>query len=81
MSRHANFTFESETPECVTIRDNGPWDMYLTISNDAEWVVSRMIDAIRPGQRLEYIDSDGDRDELLIVNGKFAGFGCIRRTR
>jgi hypothetical protein len=34
------------------------------------------------GRRLEYIDSDGRRDQLLVKDGKFAGFApCPRRGR
>ncbi len=56
------------------IRDVGNGNMSVT--NDAEDVVRRLIDvrALKPGQRLLYFDSDGQLDELKIKDGKFAGF-------
>lgn len=62
---------QSETH--ILIRDIGPWDEFLTVTNAAEQVVEEL--AARVGERLlEYIDSEGDRGVLLIQNGKFAGF-------
>ena len=67
---------ESEcTPECLVIRDIGPWDRYPTITNRAEEVIL-MVKNIRFGRRLEYYDSEGHRDQILIKDGKFAGFSC-----
>lgn len=70
---HANFFIVNTTPEALTIQDGGPWDVHPTITNDAEWVVEQMVRHLN-GRRLFYIDSEGDRGELLVKEGKFAGF-------
>lgn len=64
------------TPDCLVIRDRGPWNVYLTITNDAENVVRRLIKSghLTPGRRLLYYDSYENLDEILIRNGRFAGF-------
>jgi hypothetical protein len=60
----------------LTIKDLGPWDTYATITNDAEEVVRDLLASgqLMRGERLFYYDSEGWLDELLIVNGVFAGF-------
>lgn len=58
------------------IRDLGPWDRQRTVTNDAVNVVQRLIDGgfLPSGRRLFYYDSGGQLDELLIKDGRFAGF-------
>jgi len=73
----ANYRIIDETDEYVLIQDLGPWDVYLTVTNDAENVVKELSKIIG-NKRLEYIDSDGDRDQLLVKDGKFAGFAPAR---
>ena len=68
-----NFIIESETDDCLLIRDIGPWDRHPSVTNAVEEVVEELAPRLR-GRRLEYIDSDGQRDQLLVKNGKFAGF-------
>ena len=68
-----NFIIESETDDCLLIRDIGPWNRHPTVTNAAEEVVEQLAPRLH-GRRLEYIDSDGQRDQLLVKNGKFAGF-------
>lgn len=60
----------------LVIRDIGPWDRYRTVTNDAEAVVEALVKAGRlpEGRRLLYFDSEGDLDEIIVKNGKFAGF-------
>jgi len=60
----------------LLIKDLGPWDLYPTVTNDANYVVEELVwcGHLREGQRLFYYDSDGSVDELLVKNGKFAGF-------
>lgn len=60
----------------LVIRDLGPWDRYMTVTNAAETVVSELVDrgALPPGRRLFYYDSEGHLDELLVRNGCFAGY-------
>jgi len=60
----------------VVIKDVGPWDKYLSVTNDAENVIEELFreGRLNEGQRLFYIDSNGLQDEILIKNRKFAGF-------
>ena len=60
--------------ETLVIRDVGDHTQHLTITNDAERVVASINKLVRFGRRLFYIDSDGQTDEILIEDGKFAGF-------
>ncbi len=66
----------SDTPEALTIRDVGPWDKYMTVTNAAEWVVQQLVaEGLLPdGKRLFVYDSQGDLDEFVIFCGRFAGF-------
>lgn len=72
--KKANYELVEQTTEYVLIRDIGPWDKYLSITNAAEEVVAELLPMLK-GRRLEYIDSEGERAVLRIENGKFAGFG------
>lgn len=64
----------SEEP--LVIKDVGPWDQHLTITNDAESVVERLAAEghLPAGRRLLYIDSEGRKDELGVRDGRFIGF-------
>ena len=75
MGRPARYAVIEDTAERLVIRDLGPWDIHLSVTNDAENVVEDL--AIRlKGRRLFYIDSEGDKDELKVDHsGKFIGFG------
>lgn len=71
---HANFEIVSSLPDRVIIRDLGG---AMSVTNDAEWVVSQLVDESFPGpsnRRLFYYDSMGDLDEIVIVLGKFYAF-------
>lgn len=79
MGRHANYLIHNPfAPEWnpLVIRDIGPWDRYMTITNDAEHVVEELVSkgVLPAGRRLLYYDSEGELDELLVKDGKFAGF-------
>ena len=67
-------SFDGSDP--LVIRDVGPWDQHLTVTNDAESVVEELLCShhLRPGQRLFYYDTEGQLDELVVKDGKFAGF-------
>lgn len=68
---------EALYPGAVTIRDVGPWDQHLTVTNDAEQVVAAVVATGRldRGQRLFFVDSSGALDELLITEERaFGGF-------
>ena len=72
----ANFEIVEETEDCVLIRDLGPWDEFATVSDAAEEVVEALAPELR-GRRLELIDSDGDRWEMFVNTGQFAGFTVV----
>jgi len=76
--REPRFEVLSETKDCVLIRDIGPWDKHPTVTNAAERVVELLAPMLR-GRRLEYYDSGGYRDQLLVKDGKFAGFGLLQQ--
>lgn len=73
MGRHASFAVVEDTEELLCIRDTGDHSKQLTITNDAEYVVQRLARRLK-GRRLEYYDTMGERDQLLVEDGKFAGF-------
>ena len=75
----ANYEIIEDTPECLCIKDVGPWDVHQTITNGAEEVV-RELAPILNGRRLEYIDSSGYRDQLLVRNGVFFDFAPAEPT-
>ncbi len=65
--------------EPLVIKDVGPWERHPTITNDAEAVVADLVKGgkLPEGRRLFYIDSEGERDEILIKSGRFAGFSRL----
>ncbi len=69
----SNYKIIGQYEDCLLIEDVGPWDKYLTVTNDAENVVAELSPRLN-GRRLDYLDSDGDRSTLLVKEGKFAGF-------
>lgn len=61
----------------LVIRDAGwPWTLHPTVTNDAEMVVADLVafGQLPDGRRLLYYDSEGQIGELLVKNGRFAGF-------
>ena len=60
----------------LVIRDVGPWDQHLSVTNDAERVVEELVQRgkLPPGRRLFYYDSEGQLDEIVVRAGRFAGF-------
>ncbi|MCP4470475.1 MAG: hypothetical protein GY815_07280 [Gammaproteobacteria bacterium] len=69
----ANYCTEWETDKYILIRDIGPHDVYKTVTNAAEWVVKNIVKRLG-NRKLYYIDSNERTDQLLIHDGKFAGF-------
>ena len=57
----------------LVIRDVVHWDEHPTVTNAAEAVVERLAPHLN-GRRLFYYDSEGRLDELLVKDGRFAGF-------
>ena len=73
---NAKYRIVKQTDAYVLIQDVGHTIGHMTITNDAENVVAD-IDPLLHGRRLEYIDSDGNRDQLIVVDGQFAGFAPV----
>lgn len=73
----SNYIVISSDPEKVVLRDLGPWNTYMTITNDAENVVQHLYEmgAVREGTRIYYYDSDNELTELRHEDGAFIGFG------
>jgi hypothetical protein len=71
--RLARYELVREDDDGVLIRDLGPWDQHPTVTNAAEQVVAELLPKLR-GRRLYYFDSEGQLDELVIRDGRFAGF-------
>lgn len=71
--RKPRFEILEERKDYVLIRDIGPWDEYPTVTNGAEEVVADLAPMLQ-GRRLEYYDSDGERDQLVVRDGKFVEF-------
>jgi hypothetical protein len=86
VSRHARYVVVEDDlldADPLVIRDVGPWDKRPTVTNDAEDVVRRLVEEGRlpEGRRLLYYDSEGNLDELVVKDGKFAGFKPVSVTR
>jgi hypothetical protein len=73
MARHANYSVLDVDGQFVWLKDEGPWSQYLTITNDAEGVVEQVVQRY-PNHRIKYYDSEGELTELLVKDGKFAGY-------
>ena len=76
--RRSNYEIVGVDAQRVVIRDLGPWDAYMTVTNNAERVVEELRGRgmLPDGKRLLYYDSEGQIDEILILGGEFAGFLC-----
>jgi len=80
MGRKANFDVLENIPgNPLVIRDIGPWDKHLSVTNDAEGVVELLVKSglLDNNRRLFYYDTNNNLDELVIKNGKFAGFSPV----
>jgi hypothetical protein len=75
MGKKANWVTIEIDNAFVLIRDIGPWDTHLSVTNDAENVVKEVVATGYLGDRkLFYVDSDGRTDRLLVKNGEFDGY-------
>ncbi len=75
--RRASYEIVENIPgDPLLIRDIGPWDQHPTVTNVAEDVVNELFinGYLWDGRQLFYIDSDGQRDEIVIKGGRFSGF-------
>jgi hypothetical protein len=69
-----NYQIIEETADYILIQDLGPWDFYPTITNAAELVVKELLPKLHICKKLYYLDSEGEKAEILIVDGQFGGF-------
>lgn len=84
MNTRLRCQFEWVESECdaedFVIRDIGPQNVFLTVTNDVEAVVRYLIELgeigdAKPARRLFYYDSEGFRDEInFLGDGTFLGF-------
>jgi len=74
----SNYLRAYSDEERVVLRDIGPWDMYRTITNDAENVVKQEHENGLGDRKLIYYDSDGDLTELAHDGaGNFKRFSYV----
>lgn len=73
MSR-SNYEIVSENDAEIILRDLGPWDQFMSVTNDIERIVTDLGSRLKIGMRLYYFDSEGDLTEVRLNDGKFAGF-------
>jgi hypothetical protein len=77
----SNFEIASNiSGDDLTIKDLGPWDKYMTVTNDAENVVAELFEEgyLQDGRRLFYYDSENELTELTHENGVFKGFKFVQ---
>lgn len=86
VTRPTMFEYRLITSNVIIIQDVGPWERYMSVTNDAEGVVRRIREDIaqmgpvemEKGYRIFCIDSGGSMDELLHDGfGNFEGFKLL----
>lgn len=65
MGKSAHYALVQDTPEYLLIRDLGPWDVYLSVTNDADAVYATLASRLK-GRPLFYFDSEGDLCEIYL---------------
>jgi len=70
---HARYKIVLDHHHLLLIKDLGPWDQHKTVTNDAAHVVEELASRLG-GRWLYYLDSDGQLDQILVQDGRFAGF-------
>lgn len=78
--RRANYRIETDFSDmALVIKDVGPWDSYLSVTNAAETVTEELFRAGRlpNGRRLFYYDTEGHLDELVHKEGRFIRFAPL----
>lgn len=75
---NVNYLIVEDEEDYLCIKDLGPWNIYMTITNGAEEVVKELAEELGD-RRLEYIDTDGTRDELIVEDGEFVGFKPLKQ--
>jgi len=81
--REAQFDVLFSNKDVLTIKDIGPWDTYLTVTNDIENVVRRLYisELLVHGQWLNVVDSEGNCDNIVHEHGKFVSFNLLYSAR
>jgi hypothetical protein len=75
MGKPANFSIVLQTSKSLLIRDDGPWNVHFTVTNDAARVVEHLASrSLLEGRRLFYFDSEREIAELVHQDGKFVRF-------
>lgn len=74
--KKTNYEIKLCSDSFVLIKDIGPWDRYMTVTNAAEDIVEEL-NCFLNGRRLFYVDSSNYIDEILIEHNKFAGFKLL----
>ena len=72
MMRKSNYRIERETDFTVELIDLGPHDIYLTITNDAENIISDL-EYEQRCKVITYKDTDGFICQILTDGTKFTG--------
>lgn len=78
--RKPNYSIVADEPgKPLIIRDDGPWALYPTITNNAEEVIMDLWNRglLKDSRRVFYYDSDDSLDELLHEGPRFTGFAFI----
>ena len=71
--KRSNYVINSEDENQIVLKDLGPWDQYLTITNDAENIIEEL-SAEQKEKIIYYFDSNSVLTELLVLDGKLKGF-------
>lgn len=67
MNKDVNYAIVKDEPgQPLVIRDIGPWDRYLSVTNGAEIAVKKLYDSgeLKGDRKLLYYDSSDELDEL-----------------
>lgn len=75
----SNYVVEVCNIHKIIIRDVGPWDQYMSVTNDAENVIIDLAEKLKGlgNRRVFYYDSEGDYSELQHNGEYFTGFGPV----
>ncbi len=74
----ASYLVTEYADERIVLKDVGPWDQYMTITNAPETTIEELTRQYGIGtRRVFYYDSEGELTELLVKDGRFAGFAPV----
>jgi len=72
----ANYKIITNTNIFLLLKDIGPHDKFLSITNDAENVVKKVAPVL-DDRFLYYIDTNNEISELIVKEGKFSSFRIL----